>query len=70
VLFVWFYYSAYTNNERLNEETLMTTMRDLVENCRNEQNSEVEVHGVAVHAHCDTCIKVTKCTVQPSHNES
>lgn len=70
MLFVWFHYSAYTDNERLNEATLMTTMRELVENCRNEQNSEVEVHGVGVHAHCDTCIKVTKCTAQPSHNES
>jgi hypothetical protein len=48
----------------------MTTMRELVESCKNEQSSEVETGGVGGHSHCDTCIKVAKCMVQPTRNES
>jgi hypothetical protein len=49
---------------------LMTAMRELMESCKSAQNSDVEKSGVGSHSHCDTCIKVTKCMMQPTRNES
>lgn len=48
----------------------MSAMRELMESCNSEQNSDVERSGAGSHSHCDTCIKVTKCMMQPTRNES
>ncbi|XP_069693934.1 F-box only protein 30-like [Periplaneta americana] len=48
----------------------MTTMRVLMEHCQNGQSSELEEDAPMGHSHCNTCIKVTKCAVQPTLNQS
>ena len=42
------------------------TMRVLMD----KQASEVELQTAIGHSHCNTCIKVSKCMVQPVRNES